>query len=212
MSYLTKKFAVAAVGGATALALLGAPPASAGADDSDDSDERFQATARPMMTNNFAGPDGPTQFVDRVRLAFSIKADGERRGTVRLNRPEGVVTATFDLEPGASFPWHTHPGPVLVSVIGGGELNFVRARDCQPRQYPAGALFIEPGPVHTAYNKGPETVTVLGTFFDVEPGEALATPESEAKQVRLDRKCNIGTVVTPASGPTGGADASSRPM
>ncbi len=86
-------------------------------------------------------------------------------------------------------------GPVLASVIGGGELSYVRASDCTVRPYPAGTVFVEPGPaLHTAFNQGTQTVTVVGTFFDVAPGEALATPADAGKQLRLDKKCNIGTV------------------
>ncbi|MGB3828080.1 MAG: hypothetical protein WA962_04820 [Ornithinimicrobium sp.] len=49
--------------------------------------------------------------------------------------------------------------------------------------------------MHTAFNQGTETVTVVGTFFDVAPGEALSTPVSAHEQLRLDRKCNVGTVL-----------------
>ncbi|MGB5953256.1 MAG: hypothetical protein WBG57_12180 [Ornithinimicrobium sp.] len=199
-----KKFAVALVTGTAALALLGAPAGNASVSDGSaaDNDDGFQATGRPEMTNLFVGPEGPTRFTDRVKIRFDVKVDGQRKSVVRLNRPSGIATATFELEPGDSFPWHTHPGPVLVSVVGGGELSFIRAKGCKRRQYPAGSAFVEPGPVHTAYNQGTETVTVVGTFFDVEPGEALATPVSPSEQSRLDDNCGVGTVVPePSSNP-----------
>ncbi|MGB7449192.1 MAG: hypothetical protein WA892_08710 [Ornithinimicrobium sp.] len=191
-----RKLAVALVRGVTALALLGAPAGNAGVSSGSDDDQgvSFQATGRPEMTNLFVGPEGPTRFTDRVKVRLDVKADGQRKSVVRLNRPGGIATATFQLEPGDSFPWHTHPGPVMVSVVGGGELSFIRASGCKRRQYPAGSAFVEPGPVHTAYNQGADTVTVVGTFFDVEPGEALATPVSESKQRRLDDKCSVRTV------------------
>ena len=72
-----------------------------------------------------------------------------------------------------------------------GELSYVRASDCEVRPYPAGTVFLEPGTVHTAFNQGTDTITVVGTFFDVAPGEALATPVDLATQLRLDDKCNI---------------------
>ncbi len=184
----SKKFSAAVVG-ITALALLpGAPAAGDG--------DAFQATGRPEVTNAFVGPDGPTGFTDRVRIKFDLKIAGARRKVIRLRHPGGIATATFELEPGDSFPWHVHPGPVLVSVVGGGELSYMRARDCVPRSYPAGSAFLEPGPaVHTAFNPGTETITLVGTFFDVAPGEALATPARPRKQHRLDAKCDIGTVL-----------------
>ncbi|MGB3258989.1 MAG: hypothetical protein WBG89_09385 [Ornithinimicrobium sp.] len=199
-----RKFAVALLSGATALALLGVPAgnASVSSRSDDDQDVSFQATGRPEMTNLFVGPEGPTRFADRVKINLDVKVEGQRNTVVRLNRPGGIATATFELEPGDSFPWHTHPGPVLVSVVGGGELNFIRAKGCRKLQYPTGSAFVEPGPVHTAYNQGAETVTVVGTFFDVEPGEALATPVSTSEQSRLDDHCGVGTgVPDPASRP-----------
>lgn len=185
----TKKFAVAAVGGITALALLPGSPAAGGGDE-------FQATGRPEATNVFMGPEGPTRFTDRVRIKFHVKIDGARTKAIRLHHPGGIATATFELEPGDSFPWHVHPGPVLVSVVDGGELTYMRGRDCVARPYAAGSVFLEPGPgLHTAFNQGTETITLVGTFFDVAPGEALATPASTSKQLRLDAKCDIGTVL-----------------
>lgn len=186
----SKKVALIAVGGTAALAIMSAPPVAAGGGNG----ETFTATGRPTP-HAFMGPDGATRFTDRVQLKFDIKIDGARTEVVRLRHPGGVATATFELKPGDSFPWHTHPGPVLVSVIGGGELSYVRASDCTVRPYPAGTVFVEPGPaLHTAFNQGTQTVTVVGTFFDVAPGEALATPADAGKQLRLDKKCNIGTV------------------
>lgn len=183
----TRKLTFAAAG-AVALALLPGSPVAAG-------DSSFQATGRPAVTNAFVGPDGPTRFTDRLRITFAVKSDGVRREVIRLRHPGGIATATFELEPGDSFPWHVHPGPVLVSVVGGGELSYVRARDCVVRPYAAGAVFLEPGPQrHTAFNQGTETVTLVGTFFDVAPGEPLATPVRPAGQLRLDDKCGIGTV------------------
>lgn len=204
MFHPTQKFAVTLVSCTTALALLGAPAghASVSGGSVADNDDAFQATGRPEMTNLFVGPEGPTRFTDRVKIRFDVKVEGQRKTVVRLNRPGGIATATFELEPGDSFPWHTHPGPVLVSVVGGGELSFIRASGCKRRQYPAGSAFVEPGPVHTAYNQGNETVTVVGTFFDVEPGEALATPVSASEQSRLDDTCSVGTgVPDPSSSP-----------
>lgn len=185
-----KRLALAAVGGVTALALLGPLPAAAGHDD-----DGFHATGRPKATNVFVGPDGPTRFTDEVRVKFEYKTDRNRTKVIRLNHPGGIATATFELEPGASFPWHVHPGPVLVSVIGGGEISLMRASDCAVRPYPAGTVYLEPGPVHTAFNQGTETVTVVGTFFDVASGEAIATPVSPRTQLRLDKKCGIDTVL-----------------
>ncbi len=49
--------------------------------------------------------------------------------------------------------------------------------------------------MHTAFNQGADTITVDGTFFDLAPGEALATPVDPDTQLRLDDKCDIRTVL-----------------
>lgn len=184
----SRKFAVAALGGITALALLPGSPAAGGGD-------AFQATGRPEPTNVFMSPDGPTRFTDRVQVRFDVKIDGRRNQVIKLRGSGGIANATFELKPGDSFPWHVHPGPVLVSVVGGGELSSIRARDCVVRPYAVGSAFVEPGPApHTAFNQGAETVTVAATFFGVGPGEALSTAASPDKQLRLDDRCDIGTV------------------
>ncbi len=183
-----KALALAAVG-ATAFSLMPVPHVAAGGG-------TFQATGRPEVTHVFLGPEGPTRFTDRVKAKFTIKIAGARTKVITLRRPGGIATATFTLQPGDSFPWHVHPGPVIVSVVGGGELTYLRGRDCLRRPYAAGAVFIEPGPeLHTAFNQGTEPVTLVGTFFDVPPGEALSTPAHPAKQLRLDTRCDISTVL-----------------
>lgn len=175
--------------GAVTFSLLSVPPVAAG-------DNAFHATGRPEVTNALVGPDGPTRFTDRVKMRFHVKIAGARAKVLRLGRPGRIATATFELTPGDSFPWHVHPGPVMVSVVGGGTLSYVRGRDCVVRPYEAGTVFLEPGPeLHTAFNQGAETITLVGTFFDVARGDALSTPADTSKQLRLDAKCGITTVL-----------------
>jgi quercetin dioxygenase-like cupin family protein len=158
-------------------------------------DDGFAATGRPETTSVLVGPEGPVRFTDRVTMRMRIKLDGRRLEVLRMGDPSGVATATFELEPGDAFPWHTHPGPVLVSVVDGGELSYVRAADCVVRPYAAGAAFVEPGPrVHTAFNAGDETITLVGTFFDVGPGDPLASPVAPERQAALDQRCGLDTV------------------
>jgi hypothetical protein len=89
------------------------------------------------------------------------------------------VTAKITVLPGAQFPWHTHPGPVFVTVAEG-ELTYVSADDCVERPYPAGTVFVDPGHghVHTAFNSaGGGTVTVTyATFFEVPASGPLTLP------------------------------------
>ena len=107
---------------------------------------------------------GRAVFTDNVDLKFKIKLDGKKTDVVNLKDPSRTATARFTLVDGAQFPWHTHPGPVVVNVFQG-KLTYVGADDCKEREYPAGTAFIDAGGdhVHTAFATG-ETVLVA-TFF-----------------------------------------------
>lgn len=97
------------------------------------------------------------------------------------------------MQPGARFPWHTHPGPVLVSVKQGG-LGYVYGDDCVERAYPAGTAFIDPGGgnVHYAFNpsQAGETV-VLATFLDAPQTGPLTLPVAAEEAAALDHKCHV---------------------
>jgi quercetin dioxygenase-like cupin family protein len=129
---------------------------------------------------------GRAEFTDNVDLKFKIKLDGKKTDVVNLKDPSRTQTARITLEAGAQFPWHTHPGPVVVNVFQG-ELTYVAADDCKKRVYPAGTAFIDAGGdhVHTAFATV-ETVLVA-TFFKApatgnlligadEPEDCVITP------------------------------------
>ena len=50
--------------------------------------------------------------------------------------------ARITVQPGAQFPWHTHPGLVIVNVSQG-ELTYIMAHD-YARDYPTGTAFVDP--------------------------------------------------------------------
>jgi quercetin dioxygenase-like cupin family protein len=108
---------------------------------------------------------GRAVFTDNVDLKFKIKLDGKKTDVVNLKDPSHTATARFTLDAGDQFPWHTHPGPVVVNVFQG-NLTYVAADDCVPRDYPAGTAFIDAGGdhVHTAFATTGPTVLVA-TFF-----------------------------------------------
>lgn len=105
-------------------------------------------------------------FTDDVAMQLRVKLDGRRTNVLNVGDPSRVLTAQITVQPGAQFPWHTHPGPVIVSVVDG-TLTYMNANDCVPREYPEGTAFVDPGSgnVHTAYNDTGEVVVLMGTFF-----------------------------------------------
>lgn len=118
-------------------------------------------------------------FTDEVQVRVRYKLEGmERRQVLRLGDPSRTVVARITVQPGAHFPWHTHPGPVFVNVAQG-ELVYVRADDCVQRSYPMGTAFVDPGRgnVHTAFNPSDEVTVLLATFYDATESDPLTITE-----------------------------------
>jgi len=120
-----------------------------------------------------------SKFTDDVDLKIRYKLDGTGRRRVSLTKdPSRTVVARITVQPGAQFPWHTHPGPVVVNVTQG-ELVYVRAGDCVERSYPAGTAFVDPGrrSVHTASNPTSGVTVLMATFFNVSESGPLTITE-----------------------------------
>jgi hypothetical protein len=120
-----------------------------------------------------------SEFTDLVRLRAIYRLEGTGRTQVsRVGDPSRTVVARITVQPGAQFPWHTHPGPVFVNVAQG-ELVYVRAKDCVERHYPVGTAFIDPGRgnVHTAFNPTADETALLATFFKVPETGPLTITE-----------------------------------
>lgn len=117
-------------------------------------------------------------FTDAVTIGIDVTLDGQRAHELAVDDPSNTVVAKITVQPGAAFPWHTHPGPVLVNVSAG-ELIYVRADDCAERHYPTGAAFVDPGQgsVHTASNPSGEATILIATFFQVPADGPLTITE-----------------------------------
>ena len=107
-------------------------------------------------------------FTDNVKLQIRNKLDGHATQVSNSHDPSRTVVAKITVQPGAQFPWHTHPGPVIVNVAQG-ELTYIMADDCVDRPYAAGTAFVDPGRgmVHTAVNRTNGVTVLQATFFEV---------------------------------------------
>lgn len=88
-----------------------------------------------------------------------------------------LVTQEITFAPGGHTGWHSHPGPVLVTVKAGSlQLFYANDEGCQGTIYQAGDSFIDRGDerVHIA-RASPFVTTVLWATYFV-PGEAGTTP------------------------------------
>ena len=133
---------------------------------------------------------GRHEFTDEVDAQFRLKPNGRPRTVVNFD-PSKMAVAKITIQPGARFPWHTHPGPVLVAVQQG-TLIYVYADDCVDRTYPTGTGLVDPGNnVHYAFNPtGGETI-LIATFLGVPATGPLTIPVDAGTSAALDTKCGI---------------------
>jgi quercetin dioxygenase-like cupin family protein len=115
-------------------------------------------------------------FTDDVSLQARLKLDGHGTEVIKSANASRVVTTKVTMQPGAQVPWHTHHGPVFITIAQG-ELTYVSSDDCVPRRYPAETAFVERGHGHVQMidNSGETPAVFLATFFEVPEGNAPIT-------------------------------------
>jgi quercetin dioxygenase-like cupin family protein len=131
---------------------------------------------------------GHNQFTDDVAIQIREKPDGRSTEVVNFRDASNMAVGEFTIQPGAWFPWHTHPGAGLAAVVRG-ELVFIYADDCVERPYNEGEAFVDPGVVHTAYNPGDVETVVVATFLGVPADAPLATPVDPGVGRALNSAC-----------------------
>jgi quercetin dioxygenase-like cupin family protein len=132
-----------------------------------------------------------SEFTDHVQGKFRVKRKGHRHThVINMHDPSRTVVTRITVQPGAQFPWHTHPGAVIVNVAQG-ELVYVAASDCVERLYPAGTAFVDEGHghVHTAFNPTNDVTVLYATFFEV-PAEG---PLTITEGVEAPARCQVGS-------------------
>lgn len=119
---------------------------------------------------------GHANFPDDVAAKFRISYDDGHQGAIVSNLPQDASTVIFakvTWAPEGTSGWHTHPGPVIVSVADG-QLDLINERDCVVRTYSAGEAFIDPGQgnIHIASNPSTtDQAVAYATFLGVPDGK-----------------------------------------
>jgi quercetin dioxygenase-like cupin family protein len=134
-----------------------------------------------------------TVLTDDVGIDIRLGVEGREELLIEYSDASHVAVVEITVQPGAAFPWHTHPGTALAGLQDG-ELIYVYADDCVERSYPAGTMFIDPGGdnVHMAFNPSYTTAAVVVVTFIGVPAEGgLTLPVDEAQQAALDEACGI---------------------
>jgi hypothetical protein len=136
-------------------------------------------------------------FTDDVAVQVRVMPDGRPTEVINLRDASNIAVVRFTVQPGVRFPWHSHPGLVMVSVTQG-ELVFVYADDCMQRPYPTGTAFVDPGfgNVHYAFNRTAGETIIVATFLGVPPAPAPLTNVVDAQtSADLDAKCQVAAAM-----------------
>jgi quercetin dioxygenase-like cupin family protein len=105
-----------------------------------------------------------------ARGTIAEKLNVHSKAGIKLQTKDALDVATQQIviAPGGTTGWHSHPGPVLVTVKSG-EVTLVYADDatCQGRTYRAGESFVDRGDehVHTALNRGSVNTELWATYL-----------------------------------------------
>ncbi|MGH8957583.1 MAG: cupin domain-containing protein [Acidimicrobiia bacterium] len=104
-------------------------------------------------------------LVDRS-LNVNIKFDPGNRVRLMTTGEVEVAVQRIVAVPGASFGWHSHPGPTIVTVLSG-TLTLNHATDCTHGiDYGPGTSFSNlPPEIHLARNLGSTDLVVFASYF-----------------------------------------------
>jgi quercetin dioxygenase-like cupin family protein len=105
---------------------------------------------------------------------------------LRTNGPKDMLTASITVDPGGSFGWHSHPGPVQVAVVSGTfSLTQVENGRCRTHAFGPQDAFVEDGGrVHLGQNDGSEPVRLFATFLARAGTTEFSRPEPTPKPCR----------------------------
>ena len=121
---------------------------------------------KPHEADTRAVDDKGDERDHRGRTIWKVKAEAEPA--------LDIATQMITFDPGGQSGWHTHPGPVFISVIEG-TMTFYEGDDCEPMVLHAGEGFVDGQTdrhAHIARNETALPATNLVTYF-APPGAAL---------------------------------------
>ena len=114
--------------------------------------------AAPVQARGTLGPNVGPNLVVNSKTGVHLKALGSTN----------IVTQQIRIAPGGHTGWHSHPGPVLVTVKSGSiQLFYASDTSCQGVVYEAGDSFVDRGDenVHIARASPFDGVELWATYF-----------------------------------------------
>ena len=156
-------------------------------------------TANPPLPIAVDTLTAPHRFTDNIAAHIRVRPEGRPAEVVHLKDASNIAVLRFTIQPGVRFPWHSHPGLVMVTVTKG-RLVFVYADDCIKRRYPKGTAFVDPGfgNVHYAFNPTDRETVLVATFLGVPATGPLTLPVDPAVSAALDAKCHVAAAMSHA--------------
>ncbi|HSL20259.1 MAG TPA: cupin domain-containing protein [Vicinamibacterales bacterium] len=96
----------------------------------------------------------PTLIGRATYEPFKVETDSLVNVEVKAKSHLDMVVRTHDYAVGGSTGWHTHPGPVFISVLQG-QVTFYEADDptCTPHVVSAGQGYVDTGRGHLGRNE-----------------------------------------------------------
>jgi quercetin dioxygenase-like cupin family protein len=192
----TRTFLIRALGMLALVLMAGTIPTACGDQTPTASDAAAASTHAPAFAEardpiTTEPLTGRHEFSDDIAAQFRLKPEGRPRKVVNIDDPSRMAVLKITVQPGARFPWHIHPGPVMVAVTQG-DLVYVYGDDCTERTYPTGTALLDPGSnVHFAFNPtGGETV-LIATFLGVPATGPLTIPVDDGTSAALNAKCGV---------------------
>jgi len=122
-------------------------------------------------------------ILSRASTPQPLRVFGNHQGWVVslfTNKPADFVVQDVALVPGGYIGWHSHPGPVLITVKSGTATWYhVSNGKCVKTVYPTGSAFVEPPDVvHTVQNEDTVNVELINTYI-VPVGAVTRTEEND---------------------------------
>jgi len=132
----------------------------------------------------FAADGGPSGVqvtpLSQGTIGSKVKASS---GGIRIRTlgPKLVLVTAITVDPGGTFGWHSHPGPVLVTV-NKGTFTVYRAHgsNCTKSTFGVGDAFVEPGgDIHLGRNEGTDPVQLNAIFLAPTGTSNFLLPQQE---------------------------------
>jgi len=145
------------------------------------------AAAATVVLAADGGPSG-VQVTPLSQGTIHTKVKANTNGIkIKTLGPRLVLVTAITVDPCGTFGWHSHPGPVLVTV-NKGTLTLYRAhgKDCIKSTFGPGDAFVEQGgDVHLGRNEGSDPVELNATFLAPTGTTEFVQPQQEPKA------CNV---------------------